>query len=265
MRKQFIALRDRYGWTTGSGNAAEKRKITRDTFMRHAANEGVEEDRESMQNTRGALENLDINPGPYGFNRGDVKSKVERLNQVVDAASQEEIKEKQGQLSASTTGRIIKELEHSPLPKPLFEQLYCDFWVDPASRNTTLTAMALKGVATDLPKIDQAQHNLIALESPDSLVADLGTQLEQQKAGPATASHDQAVAWRTQTKALIQQSQGLIQVIQASNALYRYAVKHNFNIFNQPPKITQWFQQLAANPPNVQVAKTVMQSLQQQT
>ena len=264
LRKRFIALRDTNGWTTGTGNAAEKRKITRDDFMNYAASEGVEEDTQSMVNTRGALENLDINPGPYGFNRGDVKSSAERLNQVMDAASLEEIKLKQGQLSASTTFRIMNELKNSPLPKPLFEKLYSNFYVDPASRHTTLTAMALKGMTSDLPKIDQAQHHLIALGSTDGRVTELRTQLEQQKAGPATASHDQVVAWRTHTQALIQQSQGLIQVIQASNALYRYAVKQNFNMFNRPLFITQWFQQLAANQPNVQVAKTVMQWLLQQ-
>ncbi len=258
LRDSFIKLRDTSGWRAGFGDAAEKRRVTRDMFMASAADEGVEEETASMANTKGALENLGVNPGAFGFNRGEVKSKTQRLNEVVDASASEEIGGRKAGLAAAASVRLIKELEALGLPSELLDQLKEEFSQDPGARILALTAMALKGVLYDLPRLRDLVTEVGTLEQLPRVAA-LKARLELHLNSLPTLDHEAIVGWRRGTAALAREVAAMKQVLQATTALHGYTVRKNFNFFTRPAQIGQWFDALARDPPNAPLAQNILQ------
>ncbi|GAB4108555.1 MAG: hypothetical protein OHK0022_60120 [Roseiflexaceae bacterium] len=264
LRNLFLKLAEDKGWETGTGDAAKKRQITRDFFIREAASEGVEEETASMKNTRGALEDLGINPGPYGFNRGNVKSSNIRVNQMIDAMSEKDIAIGKRQLNAGTTSRILYKLTDTALPTKLLDKATEEFWVEPGARSTTLMVMALKGVVRDLAGLENLLNHIRAFLTPsDKRAKQLEGMVKQQLAGPQEADLKTILTWRDQTKSLGQRTVGLLRATRAAKALHQYTVQQHINFFNRPPEINNWFQRLAQDPPDMQAVEQVTQWLRQ--
>lgn len=265
LRARFVALRDEQGFRSGFGNAAEKRRMTRDLFVAEAADQGVEEDSESMANTRGALEGLDINPGPFGFNRGEVSSRTQWLKMTVDASSAEETDVRKRQLNSGVSNRLITELHDLDAPRAFIDELQELYEVDPGSRHVALSAMAVKGVIADLRKLEALlAHVETAMDPGVERVLALEERLKAQLAGPKRADHDEMIAWRREVRALERDTAALPQVLAANQALHAYTVRKGIGFLNRPVEIRTWFQQLEADPPNAPVAQQVLQWVQAQ-
>jgi hypothetical protein len=264
LRDILVKLRDDNGWTTGTGNSGNKRRITRDAFHFEAASEGVEEETKSMKQTRGALEELGINPGPYGFNRGNIKSTNKRVNELISALSSEEIGERQGYLHAETSNRIRQELENSLVPQWLLDLLHENYATDPTARSVAFLAMALKGLDEDMPTMIATNQRVEAMNQQDprgqALARDVGAIMR----GPGTPDGQAILAMRQQVAPLAARSRALGEVDEAIQALHRYAQERGMNFFTRPIAMSTYLQALDVDPPNVAAAQLAMQWLHQQ-
>jgi len=263
-RNQFLDLADREGWRTGTGNQANKRRRTRDFFMTSAADEGVEEEASSIKNTRGALSDLKLNPGIFGFNQDSGQSN-QRIKEVVDAASAGEIELRQGQLSAETTWRILTELRRTTLPAALLDSLEEDFYVEPTARPIAIAAMALKGVVQDLDQLHFLVHDISTqMNLQNARVSSLVNEVKEQIKGPASPALETIREWRQGVRPLEQKALALHQVLVAGDALNQYTSQQKIGWFNRPRLITSFFEHLDRDPPDADVARQVMQWLAEQ-
>jgi len=264
VRDLLIKLRDDNGWTTGTGNAGEKRKATRDFFHFEAATEGVEEETESMKHTRGALEELGINPGPYGFNRGNIGSTNRRVNELISELSREEIGHRQGLLHAEAGGRILEELQNSRLPEWLLDLLHENYTADPTARGVALAAMALKGLNEEMPTLIATDARVQAMNQQDNRVRALALDVGRIMRGPAPLDAQVILAMREQVAPLTDRSLVLAEVDQAIRALHQYAQERNMVFFGRPLAMTAFLNALDVDPPDVAAARLAMQWLHQQ-
>lgn len=263
LRNLFVNFRDQQGWTTGTGNQETKRRATRDFFMQEAIGQGIEDEAQSIVQTKGALVALDINPGPYGFNNGGAQSN-QRLNQVVDAASEEDVAIGKGQVAAETTQRVLDELEESNISRVLLEEVREEFFIDPAARTVAMAAMALKGVLHDFAQLDGVTDFINTMMPVHQRVTAQEQAIAVHQAGPASSDHATLMQWRQGTRNLVAGTRALHQVLQASAALHQYEQAHGIHLFNRPPLLHQWALALSQEPPNALLAQQVQQWIAQQ-
>ena len=262
--RKFTQLSESNDWTTGTGNAAAKRRTTRDFFIAEAADEGVEEESRSMIMTKGALVELGINPGPFGFSGGDRQSNA-RLNEVVDAASADEIALRQTQLHSRTTLRVLGELSGTPVDDRRLQELRETFWVDPGARSTALAAIALKGVIEDLNRLEAVDNYVEAhLPEDNAMVQRFQHELEAQLTGPDVYQHDRIRTWRATTTQLVNRGRVLADVLHAVDALGRYEAHNGIHFLNRPAALTQLYQRLSAYPPDATAAADALRWIQAQ-
>lgn len=116
----------------------------------------------------------------------------------------------------------------------------------------------------DMPMLQHIHDHIIAYWSPqDPRVLQLENDVTQLLAGPQPVL-DVIRAWQAQAQVLNQRFQDLATVLRARRDLDAFSREHNLNIFNRPRQFGQWYENLAADPPNAIVGQQVIDWVAQQ-
>ncbi|MFX3636939.1 MAG: DUF4157 domain-containing protein [Candidatus Pristimantibacillus sp.] len=252
IRNKFIGLQERKAWETGTDNATTKRTETKDFFFGEShENEESEDYRNKMQYTKGALSYLEINDGPYGFNRGKISSDSFAIKKLIDVETDETIKRKKSQLAGRKNMELVMHITKYP-KFPITETFVSEAHIDPGSREVAKIGMMLKQALVEYPELDVLMTQVTSsthLNLKDGRIVQIIQRITELKKQFETMNKlDFVEVWRREHKQLREYTQRLLQVMQAQLAFITYTsqkytffgrptmVNHILNEFNQMPQ-----------------------------
>jgi hypothetical protein len=154
LRDTLIDLQETEDYTTGTGNAGTKRTETRDALEAL----GMDLGREANIAAKGALNFVDVNPGPFGY--ADGKSSINVARAFVHAQAQPEINRRTTALNTARVADIRARLGHQA-PSVSKTNYLAALRVDELAARD-LTEHIKVGIALDHALDDQAEAALTA-------------------------------------------------------------------------------------------------------
>lgn len=250
----FLDLRDDNDWHAGVGSAANKKNETRTHFDEIAEHFGIDDLDTSARATRGALADLDIANGPFGFNVGEEGSTNVSLTRLVNESTAEDVEGAQQAVRAPRTEANLARMEQSGIWRDQVLELQALAVDEPGSRDIALRTMLLMGAMHDFENLDRAGDALSAFATDpleDRLREDIMAAMEN---GPEIDSQADIARWRRHAADLKKRHGEILEMIDARETL-RAAVVDVPAL--QIEQVQGWYRQLHAYPPDMTVVRAV--------
>ena len=209
------ALRDTSGWQTGLGNASTKQQTTRASLETGL---GMNLGANPNQATRGALAVAGVNDGPFGFNRGETKTKSDAANRWVTDSADPRVKSRTSQLERDELTRVVNDSDMQRWKSlPLVGELIAEA-SQALTTDTVDSRLVERGVAVRV--CIQWHEKLRGLglrlrdHSQDPRVQKLLTEtVAVQMSFPMTADFQLLQAWSLKTALLVQRCSELLELL----------------------------------------------------
>ncbi|MCD1257434.1 hypothetical protein B5M42_001105 [Paenibacillus athensensis] len=243
-RGKFTDFQTTQGWNDTSGNSLNKRTATQNFLFSQFPAEEDEEvkstDRfKKMPSARGALNYLQINDGPFGFNRGDVSSNSSAIKALIDQEAAPSIEHRKTELVANKNKELmdqLKHFEHIPLVQSFMDRLL-DGWAD---RDTAKTGMLLKQALEDLNGLNDLQNDvrqLIQQQGDWRVKQVLDTIEEIRGAFPTQAIFSDLGDWRRKVKLVHKRARLVYSILEMQLTFIHYMKAKKYNMFNWPREV----------------------------
>lgn len=258
LRNTLTTLQNANDWTTGTGNATNKRGDTR------TALEGLGMDLGAHPQiaTKGALAYTEINPGPFGFS-GDHKSSIVAARDFVHAQAQPEIDRR---TAALNTGRIadirarLDDRDDCPAKANYLAALEADEAADNDLGEQVRVGIALDhalGEFADATNLaDGIGHDHAGDGRTAAVTAAIYTELDN---FPAHPSYANLRAWSNALHNPVFDGELLIDLIEKTDEYSQYLINYYGNLDDATPEEAEYLNRLNTAPDDYTIIELVDQ------
>lgn len=259
LRNKLLELQENNKWQTGYGDANEKRKSTKKMLE----GLGMELGRSSQKATRGALALVEINDGPFGFNRGKISRDTKAAKKFIHDKAEPTIKERQGEIETNYLEYyqdIIVTYQDLPLVNSFYKYLLN------GNEDSIEVGTAVAASVQVYESLNEAQESLS--NSQDIRMAILKQEMEQHSNQlPDVLNFKVLQDWSNKAAALLNKMRYLDAVIREQQLFLNYLTlkyKGSFNsFFSRTPRENKLVFLLSSTPQSIGNAEEIVSNARQ--
>lgn len=261
-RNEFIKFRDSNNWETGIGNKTNKKAQTRDFLFTLTGSEDmyVEDHRENLKLTKGALHYFGLNSGPFGFKSGEGKESNSVGKEFVRRMAQPEIDQRKNTLASSKNMELAIFFYPYSNSFPAARE-FCDQadMITP-DRELLKTGMALKAGIMDYYGMDQLFQFARTMLADEVRVKKLLENAKGLLAGfPAELDFGKIMGWRSQVRQCYQHAELLRKIQPIQKQFIEYAAQKYKDFFARPREVNEILQEFDRDSPREAVIEAAKQ------